>query len=132
MCGCGTVGTVRKAFMSDKKVSAEQKQSYLHYLEDLEATQKAYKPYHYVALGFLVAGGIMLAYGAFVPTTAKAAATVGAVFMGTGVGISAWAKYAPAHDKMIGVIVSCLVIAGLSLIGLKIWNSRHRCTKDGA
>lgn len=119
MVGCGTLGTMRKAFISDPGVSAEDKRGYLEHVENVKAATAQFRPYHYLAITLIAFGGWSV-FG-------KGNTTVGISSLATGIGISAWATYAPSHPKEVGVGLLILFLTAGAVVVYRVLKKPKAC-----
>jgi hypothetical protein len=116
VAGCGTIGTVRKMFMSDPTVGGEQKLEYMETIEGYKAeldvlrqNQKQFIIFQYIAAGFLVAGGLMI----FLDRTRS---SLGIGFLCVAAVSSGWGLTASSNPKIIIIMMVCGLVLGFTYV----------------
>ena len=116
LCGCSTLSSVRKTFVSDPEVPATEKRAYLENLDLMKETTKQFRVYHLLAVGMIVAGVAMIVLRR--GNTACGVATTMSGFI-----VSGWAMFAPGNQWFIGWFLGAMIAAGIAYFVLKIGRS---------
>lgn len=110
LCGCGTIGSVRRAVFGDPSIGGKDKVEYAKVVEEKEAefrkyreTNRSFMPFHYAAIILIVGGFVLAALG----QTTK---DEGAWAVLCGFSLSAWALLAPKYIAVVGVVFGGFVI----------------------